>query len=161
MAWDTESIAKELESGKSPCHINYVVELAYAERIKQEKESLYAELTGISAFSVHEDIISKYKSIINAIDAAMSKSELNCGQQGATSMSEIKHYTIVTTRGLEKIQAAYHINQTVNLTHMGFGGIEVSMLPLTPAAIIVSNQWAKIPLERHPENGFIAWRRHH
>ncbi len=77
IAWDTESIAKELESEKVLA-INYVVELAYAERIKQEKESLYAELTGISAFSVHEDIISKYKSIINAIDAAMSKSELNC-----------------------------------------------------------------------------------
>ncbi len=70
-------------------------------------------------------------------------------------MSEIKHYTIVTTRGLEKIQAAYHINQTVNLTHMGFGGINEYVAP-TPAATIVSNQWAKIPLERHPKDGFIG-----
>ena len=37
-------------------------------------------------------------------------------------MNEIKHYTIVTTRGLEKIQAKYQAGQTVNLTHMGFGG---------------------------------------
>ncbi len=43
-------------------------------------------------------------------------------------MSEIKHYTIVTTRGLEKIQAAYHINQTVNLTPWALAAL-MSMLP--------------------------------
>ena len=70
-------------------------------------------------------------------------------------MNEVKHYTIVTTRGLEKIQAKYQASQTVNLTHMGFGGANEYIAP-NAAATIVPNQWAKVPLERHPDDGFIG-----
>ena len=70
-------------------------------------------------------------------------------------MNEIKHYTIVTTRGLEKIQAKYQTDQTVNLTHMGFGGTGEYIAP-NAAATVVPNQWAKVPLERHPDTGFIG-----
>ena len=70
-------------------------------------------------------------------------------------MSEVKHYTIVTTRGLEKIQAKYQTDQTVNLTHMGFGGTSEYIAP-NAAATVVPNQWAKVPLERHPDTGFIG-----
>jgi hypothetical protein len=70
-------------------------------------------------------------------------------------MNEVKHYTIVTTRGLEKIQAKYQASQTVNLTHMGFGGANEYIAP-NAAATVVPNQWAKVPLERHPDTGFIG-----
>lgn len=71
------------------------------------------------------------------------------------SMSEVKHYTIITTRGLEKIQSKYQAGETVNLTHMGFGGTNEYTAPNADATV-VPNQWAKIPLERHPKTGFIG-----
>lgn len=70
-------------------------------------------------------------------------------------MSEVKHYTIVTARGLEKIQSKYQSNKAVNLTHMGFGGINQYTAP-NESATTVPNEWAKIPLERHPDTGFIG-----
>lgn len=70
-------------------------------------------------------------------------------------MSDVKHFTIVTTRGFEKIQSKYQNNETVNLTHMGFGGTNEYTAP-NVSAIAVPNQWAKIPLERHPDTGFIG-----
>lgn len=66
-----------------------------------------------------------------------------------------KHYTLVTTLGLSKIQSKARSHQAVNLTHMGFGGTNKYEAPEL-AATIVPNQWAKVPLERHPDTGFIG-----
>ena len=75
ISWNVQSIAKELEAEKSLA-IDNVIELAYADKVNQEKNSIRAELTGISSFNAREDVISKYTPIIDAINTATSKAEL-------------------------------------------------------------------------------------
>ena len=77
ISWNVQSIARELEAEKSLA-IDNVIELAYADKVKQEKNEIRSGLTGISALSVNENVISKYKPIINSINSASSKVELEC-----------------------------------------------------------------------------------
>lgn len=72
-------------------------------------------------------------------------------------MSQCKYYTIVTTLGLNKIQSKSRNNEVVRLTHMGFSGDENgSYVEPDMSATSLPNQWAKIALERHPDEGFIG-----
>jgi hypothetical protein len=69
------------------------------------------------------------------------------------------YYTIVTTRGLQKIEEYYRLNKTVNLTQMGFGGInddDVNYVCPDTDAIVVPHEWTRIGLERQPEEGFVG-----
>lgn len=70
---------------------------------------------------------------------------------------ELKYYTIPTTYGLDKIERYNREKKTVQLSHMGFGGIngnEESYIKPNPDALSVPNEWERIPLERRPEDGF-------
>ncbi|MBE8578680.1 phage tail protein, partial [Vibrio sp. OPT18] len=74
-------------------------------------------------------------------------------------MANEKYYTIVTKRGLEKIQDYYRQEKTLPLTMIGFGGIDGSDDAYVRPALDmtrVPNEWARIAIERKPKEGFIG-----
>ncbi|EMD1175073.1 tail fiber protein [Vibrio harveyi] len=74
-------------------------------------------------------------------------------------MANENFYTIATKRGKEKIQDYYRQNKTLPLTHMGFGGIdgdEANYQRPNVAMTVVPHEWARIGLERKPDEGFIG-----
>ncbi|HIF9333093.1 TPA: phage tail protein [Photobacterium damselae] len=67
------------------------------------------------------------------------------------------YYAIPTNRGLEKIEEYYRAEKVVKLTHMGFGGIngdDAGYIRPDPDATNVPQEWLRMPLERHPPEGF-------
>ncbi|MCX2788333.1 tail fiber protein [Vibrio sp. Sgm 5] len=74
-------------------------------------------------------------------------------------MTTEKYYTIATKRGKEKIQDYYRQNKTLPLTHMGFGGVDGDdanyQRPNVEMAVVPS-EWARIGIERKPDEGFIG-----
>ena len=74
-------------------------------------------------------------------------------------MTTEKYYTIATKRGKEKIQDYYRQNKTLPLTHMGFGGVDgddANHLRPNVEMAVVPNEWARIGIERKPDEGFIG-----
>ncbi|UJZ95063.1 phage tail protein [Photobacterium damselae subsp. damselae] len=67
-----------------------------------------------------------------------------------------KYYTIVTQAGFDKLQSYYNQDKTLKLTQMGFGGVQDVYIAPSMSLTTVPNEWVRLPLERHPNEGFIG-----